>query len=93
MRKKLPTKIKLYVNIPTSGCLTNIVEEIMHKKMEKSLLHHYPTCLRYTKPRIHKSIDLESVCFFSFLLKAICFQTLGRLFFFFFFFFYKLFTK
>ena len=32
MRKKLPTKIKLHVNIPTSGCLTNIVEEIMHKK-------------------------------------------------------------
>ena len=37
--------------------------------------------------------DAGGVCFFGFLLKAICFQNLGCLFFYFFLTYYKLFTK
>ena len=83
MRKKLPTKIKLHVNIPTSGCLTNIVEEIMHKKNGEIFVTPLSNMSEIYKAKKHKSIDLESVCFFSFLLKAIFFQTLGCLFFYF----------
>ena len=36
---------------------------------------------------------LGGVCFFGFLLKAICFQNLSYLFFYFFMIYYKLFTK
>ena len=36
---------------------------------------------------------LGSICFFDFLLKTICFQNLGYLFFYFFISYYKLFTK
>ena len=37
--------------------------------------------------------DIKGVWFFSFLLKAICFQTLGCLFFYFFMSYYKILTK
>ena len=39
------------------------------------------------------SLHLGGVCFFDFLLKAICFQNLNCLFFYFFISYYKLFTK
>ena len=37
--------------------------------------------------------DIKGVCFFIFLLKTICFQTLGCLFFYFFMSYYKILTK
>ena len=37
--------------------------------------------------------DIKGVCFFIFLLKTICFQTLGCLYFYFFMFYYKILTK